>query len=123
MSPQKLYSYPPCYGEVVTNARHCFVSNKSLETKAVEIPETKEFKPINNSLNFEKISHLEEEKVSPTYFNLTAVHNSEEKKLDYSEMSDSEFAESLAAEILEKCKIKEQLCRQKIAQEVLSKLC
>ncbi len=96
---------------------------KSLETKAVEIPETKEFKPINNSLNFEKISHLEEEKVSPTYFNLTAVHNSEEKKLDYSEMSDSEFAESLAAEILEKCKIKEQLCRQKIAQEVLSKLC
>ena len=79
--------------------------------------------PIKRSLNFEKVSHLVEENVAQTYFDLAKVHNTEEVQLDYLEMSDSQFAESLAAEVLKKCKIKEQLCRQKIAQEVLSKLC
>jgi hypothetical protein len=37
-------------------------------------------------------------------------------------MSDAEFAEALAEDVLKKCQIKEQLCRQKIAQEVLNKL-
>ncbi len=100
-----------------------FSLKKSTEPEAVEILETKEFSQIENQLNFEKSSSLAEEQITQTYFNLTTVHNAEEKKLDYSEMSDAEFAESLAAEILEKCKIKEQLCRQKIAQEVLSRLC
>lgn len=101
------------------------------ETVAFEIPTKKEpevlaFKksaPFKSSLDFEKVSHLVEEKIAQTYLDLATIHKEEEAQLDYLEMSDSEFAESLAAEVLEKCKIKEQLCRQRIAQEVLSKLC
>jgi pilus assembly protein FimV len=92
--------------------------------KEPEVLEFKKSEPLKSSLNFEKVSHLVEEKVSQTYFDLAKIHKAEEEThLNYLDMSDSEFAESLAAEVLEKCKIKEQLCRQRIAQEVLSKLC
>jgi hypothetical protein len=58
-----------------------------------------------------------------TSFPLTKrVEEKTDDPIAYLEMSDAEFAEALAEDVLKKCQIKEQLCRQKIAQEVLNKL-
>lgn len=74
-------------------------------------------------INFEKVRERIEENVAQIHLNLAQLHDDEkETSLNYLDMSDSEFADALAAEVLRKCEIKEQLCRQKIAQEVLNKL-
>ncbi len=80
--------------------------------------------PVKSSLNFDKVSDLINEKVVEAHSNLAKLYEEEKQDntLDYLDMSDSEFAASLAIEVLRKCEIKEQLCRQKIAQEVLNKL-
>ena len=79
---------------------------------------------VKSSVNFDKVSDLINEKVVEAHSNLAKLYEEEKQDstLDYLDMSDSEFAASLAIEVLRKCEIKEQLCRQKIAQEVLNKL-
>jgi pilus assembly protein FimV len=73
-------------------------------------------------LGFDAVNDLLEQRINDSYLELTKIHAKEDDHGAYLDMSDSQFADSLASEVLKKCEIKEQLCRQKIIKEVLSKL-
>ena len=101
------------------------------ETKPIQEPELvmvdfpfekQDAPPFKQSFSFENTSDLIEENGMRPYLDLTKVPENEDEHLEYLDMSDSQFAELLVAEMLQKHKIKERLCRQKIVQEVLNKL-
>ncbi len=93
------------------------------ELVMVDFPfEKQEAATFKQSFTFEKVNDLVEENGMRTYLDLTKVPENEDEHLEYLDMSDSQFAELLVAEMLKKHQIKERLCRQKIVQEVLDKL-
>jgi pilus assembly protein FimV len=82
-------------------------------------PEKVTFKP---QIDFATVSEIVEKRIQQAYSELEKVTSKEELDLSYLEMSDAQFAQAIADEVLKKCQIKEQLCRQKITLEVLTKL-
>jgi|GEM_PF-1452026 len=82
-------------------------------------PEKVTFKP---QIDFVAVSEIVEKRIQQAYAELEKVKSKDELDLSYLEMSDADFAQALADEVLKKCQIKEQLCRQKITLEVLTKL-
>lgn len=82
-------------------------------------PEKKAFK---SEIDFESVSEIVEKRIQQAYLELEKVKSKDELDLSYLEMSDEQFAQALADDVLRKCQIKEQLCRQKITLEVLTKL-
>jgi pilus assembly protein FimV len=116
-----------------------FTFNESEKIMAVDMPKTIESRivkpePIKNvfaepeavttkkPLSFNSANDLLEERVNQTHLELAKIHAEADVQIEYLDMSDSQFADSLASEVLKKCQMKEQLCRQKIIQDVLSKL-
>ncbi|MDD2865082.1 MAG: hypothetical protein PHC99_10250, partial [Methylococcales bacterium] len=96
---------------------------KIVEPESVFVTEKPFVEPrAKKPLDFDTVNELVEKRINETYIELAKVHAKEDVHIEYLDMSDSQFADSLASEVLKKCQIKEQLCRQKITQEVLSKL-
>lgn len=94
----------------------------AFDLRTFELIHTDPITTHTTTIDLEK-DHPTEHRFETTAFPLTKrLDEKTDDPVAYLEMSDAEFAEALAEDVLKKCQIKEQLCRQKIAQEVLNKL-